>query len=286
MAREFLSKNNASSKDISLWKGQDIISFQEDLQQKVKGSISEKSFYSYFKNAPEKLPRVDILNLLSQYCDYKNWNDFKATHSKDQLKNKKPVLLKATILLVSSLVLLTVIYMFTPKTNTFNFCFIDQDRKQPINTIPMDIIILNDQQSPFYTKSNSLGCFSWTTKDDFIQFVVQSPYHKTDTIYRIVSSRKNEEIQIRTDDYALMLHYYANGKIEDWEHRKQELSQLIAKDATIFQVLPHGLGIEMYSKTKFINTLTTPTEQLKNIEIIESKRLNGQIIKLKFRVRL
>ncbi|MDY8134513.1 hypothetical protein [Aquimarina sp. 2201CG5-10] len=172
-----------------------------------------------------------------------------------------------------------------PKTNTFNFCFIDQDRNQPITKTPIDIIILNDKESSFYTKSDSTGCFSWVTKDDYIRFVVQSPYHKTDTIYRITSLKTAENIQIKTDDYALMLHYYANGKVEDWKNRRKELSQMIADNANIFEVLPHGLGIEIYAKDEFINKLTTPTKSLQRVEIIESKKLNGQIVKLKFKIK-
>ncbi|GAA4278230.1 hypothetical protein GCM10022259_29550 [Aquimarina mytili] len=151
--------------------------------------------------------------------------------------------------------------------------------------MPIDITILNDKESPFRIKSDSTGCFSWKTSDDYIHFVVQSPYHKTDTIYRIASSKTNEHLKIQTDDYALMLHYYANGKVEDWKKRRKELSKMISDDVTIFQVLPYGLGIEIYTKENFINTLTTPTKNLKNIEIIESRKSKGQIVKLKFRVK-
>ena len=180
--------------------------------------------------------------------------------------------------------MITSAYFLIPKEHTFTFCFIDRDRNQPILDTPIDIIVLNDQQSPFYSKSDSLGCFTWKTKDDYIRFVIKSPYHKTDTIFRTVSSIINEHIQVHTDDYALMLHYYANGNIKDWKNRKNELSKLIADDAIIFQVLPSGLGIEIYAKNEFIDKLTTPIKSLQNIEIIESKRSKGQIVKLKFRV--
>lgn len=260
--------------------------FQEDLQNKTQATISEKSFYSYFKNTPKKLPRVDVLNILSQYCDYENWNDFKVTYTKPDSTKNTTQKLKWIALAVIGIGLLFSLYQFIPSYRTYHFCFIDNDRRQPITQIPIDIIVLNDTQSPFYTKSDSIGCFKWKTKDDFIHFVLQSPYHKTDTIYRIASTTNEEQIHMQTDDYAMMLHYYANGKIEDWQRRKKELSELIADDAVIFQVLPHGLGIEIYSKKKFINTLTTPTQSLKNIEIIESRRANEQIVKLKFRVKL
>ncbi|WP_062062201.1 hypothetical protein [Aquimarina longa] len=259
--------------------------FQEDLQKTVNSSISEKSFYSYFKNTSDKLPRVDILNLLSQYCGYINWNDFKNNHTSTTSIKKPFTISKWFWILLLGLGVATITYISIPNENTFSFCFIDQDRNQPITKTPIDIIILNNKESPSYSKSDSTGCFIWKTKDDYIRFIIQSPYHRTDTIYRIASSNRFENLQIQTDDYALMLHYYANGKVNDWKKRRKELSRIIASDATIFQVLPQRLGIEIYTKDEFINKLTTPTKSLKNIEIIESRKINGQIVKLKFRIK-
>lgn len=74
----FLTENIASSEYISNWKGQDIINFQEDLIRKVNSSISEKWFYNYLKTKePKKLPRIDMLNLLSRYVGEKDWLSFK-----------------------------------------------------------------------------------------------------------------------------------------------------------------------------------------------------------------
>lgn len=75
---EYLKTHTPSEENISKWKGIDIIYFQEELRKKAKGNISEKSFYTYFKNSPvEKLPRIDILNILSIYAGYESWYDFK-----------------------------------------------------------------------------------------------------------------------------------------------------------------------------------------------------------------
>lgn len=75
---EYLKNNTPSDDDISKWKGIDIIYFQEDLRKKAKGNISEKSFYTYFKSSPvAKLPRIDMLNLLSIYAGYNSWYEFK-----------------------------------------------------------------------------------------------------------------------------------------------------------------------------------------------------------------
>lgn len=78
---QYLENHTPSHDDISRWKGIDIIYFQEDLRKIAKGNISEKSFYTYFKNSPvTKLPRIDMLNILSVYTGYVSWYDFKKNH--------------------------------------------------------------------------------------------------------------------------------------------------------------------------------------------------------------
>lgn len=78
---KYIENHTPSFDDISKWKGIDIIYFQEDLRKIAKGNISEKSFYTYFKNAPvSKLPRIDMLNLLSVYAGYETWYAFKKAH--------------------------------------------------------------------------------------------------------------------------------------------------------------------------------------------------------------
>lgn len=78
---QYLTDHTPSQDDISKWKGIDIIYFQEDLRKKAKGNISEKTFYTYFKTSPvSKLPRIDMLNILSIYAGYTSWYDFKKNH--------------------------------------------------------------------------------------------------------------------------------------------------------------------------------------------------------------
>jgi len=78
---QFLENHTPSFENISKWKGIDIIYFQEDLRKIAKGNISEKSFYTYFKSSPvTKLPRIDMLNLLSVYAGYQSWYEFKKNH--------------------------------------------------------------------------------------------------------------------------------------------------------------------------------------------------------------
>ncbi len=252
--------------------------------QKTKGSISEKSFYTYFKNTPEKLPRIDVLNILSTYIGETSWATFSNRHQIKREENKRKSSYIYIFITISFIIGTILLYTLTHKENTFSFCFIDADRGSAIQNIPLDIIVLNDEESPRYYKSDSLGCFTWTSTDSYINFKVQSPYHKTETIRR-QSNATSESVQLLTDDYNLMLHYYANNNIKDWKKRKQQLEQLISDNAILIEILPYDLGVEIFSKTDLIEKLMTPTESLKHFEIIESQKQQNKIVKLKFRTR-
>lgn len=277
------SQNNNVSSPIADWKGEEIVAFQEDLFNKVKGKVSEKWFYTYIKNTPEKLPRIDVLNLLSNYVGSTNWNTFKANNgvSNTSVKKRKGI---SKFWFLAVLLITVIIYNFTTK-NTFEFCFIDAIKNENITSIPLDIIVLQDNESPIHYKTDSLGCFSFKTKEVVIKFVVQSPYHKTDTIVRNINSNNNQIVKVKPDDYALMLHYYANGNISDWKNHIKKLNALIDKDAKIYRLFKNSMNIELYSKDEFIRMLTIPTKSLKRVEILDKTVSNGKIVTLKFIIK-
>ena len=268
------------------WKGETIVAFQEDLFSRTKGRISEKSFYTYFKNQPKKLPRIDILNILSRYVGSENWQDFKdgnlglVEETKDKKRKGFPPVLWVAIFLP---ILIIFIVQVTQKNN-FTFCMVDEDKNEAVSQV-VDIKILQPGQSPIYLKTNDEGCFSYKTKDEKITFVVQSPYHKTDTIVRYSNTNDFGTVKLSVDDYALMLKYYSSGNFMDVEKRRNQLQELIASDAQIYQVYPNNTGIELYSKNDFIQKLTLPTSTLRNIQILNKEYHNGQLVKLKFLVK-
>lgn len=281
-------KNNAAPAKIEDWKGETITAFQEDIFEKTKATISEKWFYTYFKNSSDKLPRIDMLNILCVYVGYKNWNDFieKNKITTKSLSNKKN---KSTYITVLSLFiigfLLLVSYIFNSSNHLFEFCFFNNDTHQPITSAPINITILQKNESPIYLKTDSTGCFSYKTKEKNIVFIVDAPYHKTDTISRSIKNNENSIIKLKTDDYALMLHYYSTSNKSDWIKRKQQLHKLFDQNAMIYRIFKNSIGVEQYSKEDFINQLTIPTSTLKNIAIIDKVYKNGKIVKLKFMVK-
>lgn len=270
---------NTTSHDVKQWTGDDIVLFQEDLFSKVKARVSEKWFYTYFKNETKKLPRVDMLNLLCQYIGFNNWSEFKAASTKKSNQKSKSILFYVlSILLIASII--TIWDMSKP--NTYNFCFVDDINGLPIKNITLDVKILNEKETPIYLKSDINGCITYKTKEDYVKFIVQSPYHKTDTIIKSINNMNNGSVKLKTDNYALMLDYYSNKKLVNWKEHRKNLERVFSNNALIYQVFPNNIGIELYTKEEFINKLTTPTKSLKQMKIISKSYTDGKIAILKF----
>lgn len=282
ITQKFLESNSASQ-TIEDWKGEDIIAFQEDLFDKAKARVSEKWFYTYIKNEAEKLPRIDMLNLLSNYVGYQNWSAFK---SENNIETKTPKSKKSSKIYVLGLLILAPCILLAlsilNSKNDYQFCFYDSIKNEPITSVILNIKILKTGQSPIHKTTDSLGCLNYTTADDEVKFVVQSPYYKTDTIVREFDTDKNKIVKLIADDYALMLNYYTNNNISEWKKHREKLNTIFNDSAEIYQLFKNSNTVELYTKQEFIQKLTIPTRSLKGMEILDKTIVDGQIVKLKF----
>lgn len=273
---------------IENWKGQDIVYLQDDLMNKVKGTISEKWFYTHIKLTGNKLPRIDMLNLLSRYAGYLDWNDFKEKKKQDipVVADKRPAVnstrIKIGIFVLACLLVVLIYSLLRPKTYTF--CFCDANEQTLLTEQNIEIIILNEGESPIYRRCEK-GCFSLKSKESKIRFIVKTPYYRTDTITRILKDPDRSEIvKLHTNDYAMMIHFFSKSKLEDWQKRRKQLNVMFTDNAQIYQVYgEEEIGMELYNKTEFINKLTMPLRSLQNIEVIETIYNGNQISVLKFR---
>jgi hypothetical protein len=290
---------------IELWKGQDISNFQEELMMKVKGRISEKWFYTHIKTKGDKLPRIDMLNMLSEYAGYQDWRDF-TTKKQGFTKEKEPVtvtspeiILKEDSLpvippvktkknylrwvLLSSVCLLVAFFILRKNTNTYRCCFTDLNGRPLVANAHVEVKLLNEEESPLIIAVDESGCFELKTRKEQIRFLISSPYYKPDTIVRLLNQELiTEQLKLQTNDYALMIHYFSTAKLNDWKQRRMKLDDMITSDAKIFQVYVDGTGMELFNKQEFINKLTMPLKSLKNIEIIETNYTNNRISLLRF----
>jgi hypothetical protein len=87
-----------------------------------------------------------------------------------------------------------------------------------------------------------------------------------------------------------MLYYYStkdkdNSSLEHIKNRQQKLNHLISDNALIYQIFDNEIyGVETLSKQKYIGLVTTPTQSLRNLKVLDTKIENGKIIAIKFKI--
>ncbi len=291
---------------ISEWKGQEITDFQEDLLIKVNANISEKWFYTHMKSGGTTLPRIDMLNILSKYTGYANWDEFVFRNGQKILipvmpagpapEPPPPTVAKTSanryFMVVPLLALAIVATLFGIyslfSTREYRFTFVDADTRETIIDPQTEIILLQEGESPVHAMAGKDGSYTLKTAESRIRMVVKAPCYLPDTVTRILRKFGNEEvIMLKADDYALMIHYLSTTNVGDWEMRRKRLGELIDDGAVICQV-SKGEGTPvtaLFNKQEFIDLLTMPSGTLKNIEVIGSRLKDDKIVLLRFRIR-
>ena len=277
MSRDF----SMSSSDITDWKGEDIVIFQEALLDQVKGQISSKWFYTHMKSTGKSLPRIDVLNMLSQFVDYDNWADFLSKQSIEKPIKIKPQKSKLLFLLFPLLIAILV-PLLIQKEEVYTISVIDFDtNKAPENSVEFEHLIEGETAKRVFT--DSLGKLILPVSEKLNQLVIKSPYYKEDTLRRTIKEEGGEIFKIKTDDYSLMVHYFSKSKVKDWKRRRRMLANIFHDEAVIHEVYKGSFGLEQYNKTEFINKLTLPLSSLKSLEVLSTERKEGKIIKMRVR---
>ncbi len=278
--------------EISDWKGQDITNFQEELLTKVNGRLSEKWFYSHVKSSNPSLPRIDVLNMLSKYAGYLNWDDFKFKNSGQLAVTQKTnqsnnIFIKVPLLLLAVVLLLFAVYKLMD-TQNYIFTFMDADTGEPIVNGNIQVDLLLKDESPVNYFCDKQGSFALRTDQSKIKLAVKSPYYYADTVDRMLKKfNHNEQIRLRVDAYALMICYFSQSNVEAWQKRREQLNKIFCDNAIIYQIPDQKdvTGLELFNKWEFIDKLTMPASSLRQIEIIDSRYENGQIAILRFKVK-
>lgn len=276
---------------IEQWKGQEIIDFQEDLRIKVNANVSEKWFYTHMKSSEAELPRIDMLNFLSRYAGYANWDDFiyknrKESQPSSSLSPANRYFVFVPLMVLAVLGMLYGLYKLF-NTREYQFTFIDADTRERIKSEKTEVVLLSDFESPVHAFVDSNGCFQLKTDESKIRLIIKAPYYQTDTLERIVKKfNRNEIIVLKPNDYDLMIHFFSTTKVDDWQKRRNILEKMIDDGALIYQVYKgkEEIGMALYNKQEFIDRLTIPTGTLKNIEVLNSQYRDGKIIMLRFRI--
>jgi hypothetical protein len=278
--------------DISQWKGQDIADFQEDLQRRVNGRLSEKWFYIHMKSPIDSLPRIDVLNMLSRYVSYSSWQDFIYKNNlspfpQERLVRALSMVIRAPLLFIAVMaVVLAVVALIN--TQRYRVTFFDKVTGEPIASDKIRVTMLMANESPVNYTSGVDGDIVVRTNKGMISMVVTTPYYLPDTITRRLKKfGRNEKIGLDADSYALMISYFSESDLNAWEKRREQLQRIISDDALIYRSsgTNSNAGMELYNKKEFIDKLTMPSSSLRKIEILETRYLNDQIVLLRFRLK-
>ena len=275
---------------ISEWKGQEIADFQEELLQKVNAHISEKWFYSHVKSRKDSLPRIDILNLLSKYAGYSNWDDFRFKNTSreiiaaDPIKKANRYFIYVPLLVLGILAIMFFLFKMV-STKDYKFRFYDADTREPVTNSIIEVNVLKEGESPVSYLCSADGSFILKTDKVNVHFVVKSPLYQTDTIIRILDKfHRDEIVQLRPNNYAMMIQYFSTMNVKDWQKRRDQLNLMISDSAMIYQVFDQeAVGVELYNKWEFINKLTLPSTGLKDIEILDTKYQGDKISLIRFK---
>jgi len=278
--------------DISNWKGQEITDFQEELIKKVNGQLSEKWFYTHMKAECESLPRIDVLNILSQYAGYSNWQDFKYRNMNHVLpagksRKKMNLLIRIPVLFLAVLTLLYIILKMINIQN-YQFTFIDSDTGVPVTDNNLRAEVLMENESPRSLKSDEKGSITVRTNKSEVNMIVKASYYLTDTVERVLRKfKRNEQITIKPDYSALMISYFSKSDVNSWEKRREQLDGLFSEGAIIYQFPENRAGSAMaiYNKWEFIDKITMPSSGMRQIEILDNRYLDGKIVILRFRIK-
>lgn len=274
---------------IAEWKGQEIVDFQEELLITVNAHISEKWFYNHIKSVNANLPRIDILNLLSRYAGYANWDDFRFKNSTpnavlDKVKGANRFFIYIPVAVI--LILTILFFLFRQfSMREYRFSFYDADTAEPATNCVINVSVLRENESPVNYLCQADGSFTLKTGKAKIHFVVESPYYQTDTIIRVLNKFNTDEVvKLRPDYYALMIKYFSGSMVADWQKRRDQLNNIIADNAMIYQVCSReSIGVELYNKWEFIDRLSLPSRSLKDIEIIDTRYEDEKISLIRFR---
>jgi hypothetical protein len=272
--REKTSLNLMINKELEDWSMNDIHAFQDDLEKQCKSSVSEKWVYTHFKNEHPKLPRVDVLNLLSEYCGYKSWTHF-LNENLVELKQQQPFK-KVLLPLLLLFILFALVFLngFWKAEQTF-LIFKDAYTRKSVPFEQLNIIGFK-QNEPAHTLKSPL--FNVSRYDSIC---VNGAYYKKKCFPTSIHS-DTMSVVLYPDDYVLMLNFFSRSETDNWQKRKTQLRQVIHTDAEIFQVHPKYQGLEILNKQEFIDRLTLPTHSLKDLEILDIQYQNDQIFRLRF----
>jgi len=264
------------------WKtfsSQDIQNLIALIEEQCKQTISEKWIYTHLKpETNSKIPRKDMLNILCQLVGYSGWDEFvfeeKVVETKPvaptQKSNKKGIIIGT----VAVVLIVVAILFFTrkeePTTKTIQLK--NEFTNEKVASDEVKVFQVNDSVKEELELKE--GKVQVTNSNEKTKLVIQSPFYRTQTVplhNNGVVAAPLSQINLKPDDYAMMLKAFMVSDIKDWQTRKVQLDKILSDDLEVIVMLKDDLGAEYFNKKEFSQKLIVPTASLKKLKIIEIK---------------
>lgn len=265
--------SNFSSQDI-----QNLIGL---IEQECKQSISEKWIYTHLKpDVNEKIPRKGMLDILAVFVGLSSWDELLFQDKKPE-EEMPPA--KVNLKMICGIALLVI--MVLAAVWYLKFYEKAASGKQTIE--------LKNEFTNKKVKSDEVKVFKvqgtakqvLTVKDGRVHvdnssgknynIEITSPFYKKKVISFAATKVKDTvpaTVDLKPDDYAMMLKAFMLSDIKDWETRKAQLNKILSDDLEVLIMLRDDLGAEYFNKKEFSRKLIVPTASLKQMKIIEIKR--------------
>lgn len=266
------------------WKtfsSQDIQNLIGLIEVQCKQTISEKWIYTHLKpESNSKIPRKDMLNILSEFVGYSGWDEFtfedktivvESQPSSETKKSKKGILLIGLIVAIGITGL--IIYTKSAKPEAQTIELQNEFTNEKVNSEEVKVYQVNDSTKT-ELKVNEGKVEVTNSPDKKTQLVIQSPFYEQKTITidpKAPVANPIQRIDLKPDDYAMMLKAFMVSDIKNWQTRKEQLNQILSDNLEVIVMLKDDLGAEFFNKNEFSQKLIVPSESLKKMKIVEIK---------------
>ncbi|RAR75383.1 hypothetical protein [Flavobacterium aciduliphilum] len=263
------------------WKtfsSQDIQNLIGLIEVQCKQSISEKWIYTHLKpETNHKIPRKDMLNILSEFVGFSGWDEFsfeeKIVQTIENTSSEQSKTSKKWWLLL--LVPLVVFWVFLNKKETASHTIQlkNEFTKEQVNSKEVKVFEVKDSvQKELEIHEGKVQVSNADEKPT--KLVIKSPFYRSKTVVLNVNNSKTEppkSIDLKPDDYAMVLKAFMVSDIKDWKTRKEQLNKILSDDLEVIVMLKEDLGAEYFNKKEFSQKLIVPTPSLKKLQIVEIK---------------
>ncbi len=264
------------------WKtfsSQDIQNLILLIEEKCRQPISEKWIYTHLKpESNEKLPRKDMLNILAQFTGHSGWDEFifeETPKSEVQKKTGIKRTLVLGVILLSIGLLGIIIWKTKSEVPSRTIEIKDAYTNEKIGNEEIKVYQASDTTAnPIKVENARIA-----VADTVSKIVIKSPYYKTKTVALSPKSDETVAVELKPDDYAMMLKAFMFSDIKGWETRKLQLDKILSDDLEVMIMLKGNLGAEYFDKKEFAQKLVIPSVSMRRMKIIEIEKDENQKIK-------